>query len=328
MSLQYIERASAHSLPTLSPIYQQYYEQNLGYRVVLLPFLKLKENIRDRLPDILIIPAHTSPAEVLELQKIARIYGIRVELLQIDGSTAQYAHIDTDGDFPVLSIEYIRISTWGRLLKRVFDIIFGIIFLILFAPIMLIIALAIKWDDPSAPVIYRNKRTGKNGELFTLYKFRYMQWQYSVKDAYGVDPESDSALKFEHELRAGDKNSRTGPIYKITQGDPRHTRVGSLIERLSLDELPQLFNVLIGNMSLVGPRPHQPREVENYDEWHKQVLTVKPGITGMAQVFAREAADFDREAELDISYIENWSMPLDIWLLVSTLRVLIIKRHG
>jgi lipopolysaccharide/colanic/teichoic acid biosynthesis glycosyltransferase len=81
-------------------------------------------------------------------------------------------------------------------------------------------------------------------------------------------------------------------------------------------------------MSLVGPRPHQPREVENYDEWHKQVLTVKPGITGMAQVFAREASDFDREVELDISYIENWSMPLDLWLLISTVRVLIIKRHG
>ena len=155
-----------------------------------------------------------------------------------------------------------------------------------------------------------------------------MKWELSVKDAYGVAPESDTALKFEAELRATDQNSRSGPIYKITQADPRHTRIGSIIERYSMDELPQLLNVFIGNMSLVGPRPHQPREVEHYDEWHKQVLTIKPGITGMAQVFARESPDFDREVELDVSYIEQWNLLLDLWLLVNTVRVIIIKRHG
>jgi lipopolysaccharide/colanic/teichoic acid biosynthesis glycosyltransferase len=136
--------------------------------------------------------------------------------LQIDGSIARHAHIDTDGDFPILSIEYIRISAWGRLLKRIFDMIFSSVFLIIFSPLMLAIAIAIKWDDPTAPIIYHNKRTGKDGKLFTLYKFRYMQWQYSVKDAYGVDPAIDPALKFEQTLRAGEKNSRKGPIYKIT----------------------------------------------------------------------------------------------------------------
>jgi lipopolysaccharide/colanic/teichoic acid biosynthesis glycosyltransferase len=102
-------------------------------------------------------------------------------------------------------------------------------------------------------------------------------------------------------------------------------RIGRVIERYSLDELPQLFNVLFGSMSIVWPRPHQPREVEKYDEWHRQVLTIKPWITGMGQVYARESTEFDREVELDTYYIENWSILLDLKLIFGTLRVLFLR---
>ncbi len=155
-----------------------------------------------------------------------------------------------------------------------------------------------------------------------------MYWKYCVKDAYGVSPSQDTALKYEKELIASTKNTRSGPIYKITQKDPRKMKIARFTERYTLDELPQLVNVLLGNMSLVGPRPHQPREVEKYDEWHLQVLTAKPGMTGMAQVYAREAENFDREVELDRYYIEHWSYLLDLRLIVGTFGVLFNRNRS
>lgn len=147
-----------------------------------------------------------------------------------------------------------------------------------------------------------------------------MYWKYCVKEAYGVAAENDDALAYENTLAKSEKNSRSGPIYKI-QGDERKMRIWRIIESVSFDELPQLFNVFRWDMSLVWPRPHQPREVEKYDEWHKQVLTIKPGITGMAQVYAREAQDFNNEVKLDRFYIENWSWMLDVKLLIKTIGV-------
>ena len=218
-------------------------------------------------------------------------------------------------------------TLWGRILKRGFDILASSIAILLFSPIWFTLSVLIKKEDPDGPIIYKNNRVGKDGKAFTLYKFRYMYWKYCVKDAYGVNPENDAALKFEQNLIDSDKNTRSGPIYKITKDDPRKMKIGRIIERFSLDELPQLFNVFIGNMSIVGPRPHQPREVDKYDEWHKQVLTIKPGITGMGQVYARETEDFDKEVELDTYYIENWSLLLDFELILGTLRVLFLRNR-
>lgn len=144
-----------------------------------------------------------------------------------------------------------------------------------------------------------------------------MYWKYSVKDAYGIDGKSDTALEFEEKLRKT-ADTRNGPLYKIVD-DPRKTHVGKIIEKLSLDELPQLWNVLMGTMSLVGPRPHQPREVDLYDEHHYQVLTVKPGITGMAQVSGREQNSFEEEVAYDVYYIENYSILLDLLILLKTI---------
>jgi lipopolysaccharide/colanic/teichoic acid biosynthesis glycosyltransferase len=150
-----------------------------------------------------------------------------------------------------------------------------------------------------------------------------MYWKYCVKDAYGVNQNEDEALKYEESLKK-DNDTRDGPLYKI-KNDPRKTRFGKVLEKFSIDELPQLYNVLIGNMSLIGPRPHQPREVEFYDEDDYQVLTIKPGITGMAQVYGREKNTFDEEIRLDRYYIENYSFFLDIAILMRTTGVILTR---
>ena len=120
---------------------------------------------------------------------------------------------------------------------------------------------------------------------------------------------------------------RKGPLYKI-KDDPRKTRVGKIIEKYSIDELPQLFNVFLGSMSLVGPRPHQEREVDKYREYHRRLLTIKPGITGMAQISGRSDLDFEDEYRLDVLYIEEWSLWLDIMICLKTIPAMVINRRN
>jgi lipopolysaccharide/colanic/teichoic acid biosynthesis glycosyltransferase len=136
----------------------------------------------------------------------------------------------------------------------------------------------------------------------------------------------EEAAAFEKEL-IENQSVRRGPLYKI-KDDPRKTHVGRFIERFSIDELPQFFNVLLGNMSMVGPRPHQEREVEKYMEYHRRLLTIKPGITGMAQISGRSDLDFEKEYKLDLYYIENWSLWLDIQICFKTIGVLFKKRRN
>ena len=171
------------------------------------------------------------------------------------------------------------------------------------APVMLVIAVAIKLDSPG-PVIYSAERTGAKGRRFRCYKFRSM-----VTDA----------AHLKEDLRA--RNQRQGPIFKIDD-DPRITRIGRIIRRYSLDELPQLWNVLRGEMSLVGPRPHPIDEVNHYELHQFRRLDVKPGITGLWQVTARGCPSFELNMHLDLTYIENWSLRLDLRILASTVRVL------
>lgn len=186
---------------------------------------------------------------------------------------------------------------------------------------MLLTAIAIKIDS-RGPVIFRNERVGNDGN-FNVYKFRYLKLEHCTGCQ---NPEYEKALETEEEL-IKNQSVRKGPLYKI-KNDPRKTRVGQIIEAFSIDELPQLFNVFLGNMSLVGPRPHQPREVEKYEIWQKRTLSIKPGITGLAQISGRSDIDFKDEAKLDIYYIENWSLWLDIEILFKTIFVLLKKRKN
>lgn len=219
--------------------------------------------------------------------------------------------VSTLAGIPIIEFKRTPLDGWGRIIKRIIDIIGAIVGIIIFGPIMIIISILIKLDSPG-PVIYKNERVREGCKKFFTYKFRSMKMEYCT----GLDYGGSKATKYEKRL-IQEKNERVGPIYKILQ-DPRRTKIGRMIERTSLDELPQFFNVLLGNMSLVGPRPHQPCEVEKYLLWHKKVLRIKPGISGMAQISGRSDLNFDDEAKLDIYYIENWSLWLDIKIIVLT----------
>lgn len=236
---------------------------------------------------------------------------------------ASKIRLKTLGGEPVFEVAHTPLDGWGKILKRVFDIIGSSVLILLSWPIMGIIALLIKWEDPDGPIVFKNERVGADGKTFSLFKFRYMAWRYSTSKE---NPHYEQAIAYEKEL-IKKRNTRKGPIYKI-KDDPRKTRIGRIIEKFSLDELPQFFNVLRGDMSLVGPRPHQHREVEKYREYHRRLLTIKPGITGMAQVSGRSDLDFEDEYRLDLFYIENWSLALDVLLCLRTVKVLVKKRKN
>ncbi|MCC5951548.1 MAG: sugar transferase [Acidimicrobiia bacterium] len=187
----------------------------------------------------------------------------------------------------------------GLRCKRCFDVVVSLAALVVLTPVFAAVALAILIAD-GRPILFRQKRVGRHGEPFTMYKFRSM-----VPDA----EERLAALQAE--------NERNGPLFKMER-DPRITRTGGFIRSTSLDELPQLFNVLNGTMSLVGPRPALYRERDEFDAELLQRETVPPGITGLWQVEARDDADFGKYSELDLRYVRERSLGMDVWLLVRT----------
>lgn len=189
-------------------------------------------------------------------------------------------------------------------LKRFIDISGSLLGIFFLSPVFFIIALMIKIENPKERVIFRQVRVGKNGKLFRINKFRSM-----VSDAEQL---LDNLL---------DKNETTGAMFKM-KNDPRVTRIGHFIRRTSLDELPQFINVLKGDMSLVGPRPPLPREVDKYTEYDKQRLLVKPGCTGLWQVSGRSQVGFDKMVELDLLYISRRNIRLDIKIILKTIIML------
>lgn len=208
------------------------------------------------------------------------------------------------GDLPVLTLHEEKAPTSGLFWKRVLDVLISALALLVAAPLMASIALIIKVASPGQ-VVYQAKRVGLKGRKFICYKFRTM-----VADA---DRLKDG-------LRA--RNERQGPCFKIA-ADPRVTRVGQFLRRYSLDELPQLWNVLGGEMSLVGPRPHPLDDFERYRLEHLRRLDVKPGITGLWQVTARRDPSFQRNMALDLEYIEHWSLGMDLRILWKTMFVIL-----
>lgn len=190
-------------------------------------------------------------------------------------------------------------------LKRLMDIVGASIGLIIASPIMLVVAILIKIEDPKGPIFFSQIRNGAYPTTFKMYKFRSMY----------VDAE-ERLQELMH------LNEQSGPAFKI-KDDPRITKVGKFIRKTSLDELPQLFNVLKGDMSLVGPRPAIPREVEQYTTYQKQRLFVKPGLTCIWQVSGRNNIEFDQWVELDIEYIKTRSLWLDIKLILLTIPALL-----
>ena len=202
-----------------------------------------------------------------------------------------------------IDIEYQRRRYTYRIVKRVFDFVASLFGLILLSPVFLIVAMAIKIEDPHGPIFYSQVRLGRRQKAFKMFKFRSM--------VVNADELLNKLL---------DKNEVDGAMFKIKK-DPRVTAVGEFIRKYSLDELPQLFNVLMGQMSLVGPRPPLPREVEEYTKYDKQRLIVKPGCTGLWQVTLRNNVGFTEMVQLDLDYISRRSVVLDCYILFKTVFV-------
>lgn len=280
---------------------------------------------KNKCDEILYIDSDFKKQERNKIWELSRIYWVRYRYItNIFDVTQWNTELSLINSIPVIEIKSTPLDNWWRVIKRFCDIILSIFWIIVFLPIMILIAILIKLEDSEGPAIYKNRRVGQNGKIFNLYKFRYIKRKYCIKDSYGVRQEDDEALKYEQKL-IEEKSTRNGPLYKI-ENDPRKTKIWRIIEKYSLDEIPQFFNVFLWNMSLVGPRPHQPREVEKYDTYHKRLLTIKPGITWMAQVNGRESNDFDTEAKLDIFYIENWSFLLDLKIVFKTFYTIISRK--
>lgn len=250
----------------------------------------------------------TGPCErgvVKRLIAEASGWGIDVRVVpDLYDGLAWSAPIEYVGQFPTMPLHRHHIPVMGLLLKRALDLVISFLALALLSPLILLIAVAIRIDS-KGPIFYCAERIGRKGRTFRCWKFRTM-----VTDADLL----------QEQFR--DRNERDGVLFKMT-GDPRITRLGRLLRKYSLDELPQFFNVLVGNMSVVGPRPPLAGEVRQYELPHLRRLEVLPGITGLWQVQARQDPSFDHYISLDTAYIDNWSLWLDIKIMTRTVGVLV-----
>lgn len=271
----------------------------------------------DRLPEL--IAGHEVNVVIITLpwmyqRKILRIVrqcerqSVQVyivpDLLQ---TTISQVGIETVGDVPMIGMREEAISHGWRVVKRVVDVIVSLLTLTLGAPFLLLVALLIKVDSPG-PVIFRQERLGENEKPFTCYKFRTMR--------VGAEAEKERLI----EKTNGDKR-----LFKL-KDDPRITPLGRVLRKFRIDELPQFLNVLLGDMSIVGPRPPVPMEVEHYLEWHRRRLDVPAGITGLSQVSGGSDLSFDEWALLDIWYAENWTFLLDLKIMFKTVGVILWGR--
>jgi exopolysaccharide biosynthesis polyprenyl glycosylphosphotransferase len=289
-------------------------ERRVGSLIDGIPVLgtidRLGEILHSHVVDevVLVVPRRWL-ASLQETIWQCEVEGIRVSFLT-DLFTPQLGRVvctELEG-WPALTIMTVRQSEGERFAKRAVDFIGGCVALCLTAPLMAGIALAVRLSSPG-PILFRQERVGLNGRRFTLYKFRTM-----VADA---ERRQAQLLKL---------NEMDGPVFKITR-DPRVTRVGAILRNCSLDELPQLFNVIRSEMSLVGPRPPIPSEVLHYEPWQRRRLSVKPGITCLWQVSGRNRIGFKRWMTMDLEYIDNWSLWLDLKLLWRTIPA-VMKREG
>jgi len=209
---------------------------------------------------------------------------------------------------PLLSFSTTPTNEAVMFVRRILDIILASVMLLIFGPLLMLpTAILIKLTSPG-PVLFRQKRCGLNGRVFTMYKFRSMV---------------DHAEQLRVELEAF--NEMDGPVFKSSR-DPRITLIGKVIRRRSIDELPQLFNVLQGHMSLVGPRPPLPQEVARYQRWQRRRLSMKPGMTCLWQISGRNEVSFEDWMKLDLTYIDNWSLLLDLKILLKTVPVVLLGR--
>jgi exopolysaccharide biosynthesis polyprenyl glycosylphosphotransferase len=274
----------------------------VGRRPILGMIDDIEDVLHGRVVDEVAVCLGAEHAEFIEpITRLCEEEGKIVRIpVEEHGLTLPGGRLEEFDGILVLSLVYGPDRVIGLAVKRLVDFALGALALIVFAPVLAVISLWIGAVD-GGPVLFHQTRVGLHGRPFTVVKFRSMQ------------PDAEERLD---DLRA--RNEIQGHAFKVTD-DPRLTRTGRILRATSLDELPQLWNVIRGEMSLVGPRPPLPREVDGYDLWHRRRLSMKPGITGLWQVQGRRFEDFDRWVELDLAYIDRWSMWLDLKIMFRTI---------
>jgi len=261
----------------------------------------IEEIIRTKNIQQLVVASHSIPPEklssvILSCEKIGVQYKIAADIFSLVSLTARVAHM---GGTTLIESVPAPLSGWGLVLKRTTDIFLASLFILLLSPVFFLTALAIVIDS-GFPVFYRQIRLGKGNKPFNMFKFRSMR--------IGAHSEKSTLTE---------QNESSGPLFKI-RNDPRVTLSGRFIRRWSIDELPQLFNVLSGRMSLVGPRPPLPEEVEEYSRRDFKRLHTIPGVTGVWQISGRSNLGFDEMIKLDLYYVDNWSIWIDLSILMLT----------
>jgi exopolysaccharide biosynthesis polyprenyl glycosylphosphotransferase len=263
----------------------------------------------NRISDVIIaLPSHQHQ-QILRTVRVCERAGADFKLVP-DLYELSLSHIDVDAieGIPLIGLRRSLTNTWQYRVKRIVDVLGAAAVMVLSTPIWALVALAIKLDSPG-PVLLRQTRLGYRGQPFQCFKFRSMHV---------------NADQFLEQLRTDLPEDERGK-FKLKQ-DPRRTRVGRVIRRMSLDELPQILNVLAGDMSLVGPRPPLPAEYERYEDWEKARLEMPPGITGLWQVRGRSDIDFNEMVLMDLYYIENWRLRLDLQILLQTVPAVLSRR--
>lgn len=298
-------------------------DRNLGYEIVAkTPYfegtlLQIENMHREkRIDELLQADTRLSSGEILNLVNLCENLGIKFNYLPSILETHR-ANVEADviGSMPVIRLRTTPLDGWGKVVKRIIDIIVSTIGLVLFAPIFLLISILIRLNS-KGPVFFHQQR-GSSFQNFEFYKFRTMYAELSEGTATGD--------KIRQTLEK--QNTRHGPYVKI-KNDPRVTAVGRFLRKTKLDELPQLWHVLCGQMSLVGPRIHMVKEVEKFEKQYKKIFTIKPGATGLAQInqMYNPELPFEEEIKLDLFYIENWSVWLDVYIIFKTIVLLFTKK--
>ncbi len=265
--------------------------------------------LEQRLHEVIVALPASYHARTLDIMDQCRRLGIECKLApDLFEMRFNEVRIDALNGVPLIGVKDIALRGFNLYLKRAIDVLLAVIALVVAAIPMVIIGLGVKLSSPG-PVLFRQRRVGKGGRLFTCYKFRSMYQDAEARLA---------------ELRH--LNEADGPIFKI-RNDPRLTPFGRFIRRTSLDELPQIFNILKGEMSWVGPRPPTPDEVARYEDWHTGRLDVTPGLTGLWQVSGRSDLSFDEMVKLDLYYAENWSLGVDLMIILRTIPA-VLGRSG
>lgn len=267
---------------------------------------------RDSIDEVF-IDVPTDDSEYLEkLIDELKVMGVTVNITipfinKLDGNKSAYRYCEVNG-YPALTYVMKVHNTLGLIIKRIFDIVVSLIGIVLSIPIIAIVSIPLLIESPG-PLFFRQKRVGKNGRVFYMYKLRSM-----YKDAE------------RQKRKLMQKNEMNGLMFKM-KDDPRITRVGKFIRATSIDELPQFFNILKGDMSLIGTRPPTYDEYKQYMNHHKRRLSMKPGLTGLWQVSGRsDITDFEEVVKLDLQYIDNWSIIMDIKILFKTVKVVLMRK--